>query len=54
MTRVTEGRRAREKLVTKDFRAELKLYLDEPLVIIDERESPECQAELIFEWWKVQ
>ncbi|KAG0695466.1 hypothetical protein DFH29DRAFT_1005444 [Suillus ampliporus] len=53
MSRVTEGRHARKKLVTKDFCAELKLYIEEPLIINDEQASPEHQAEHIFEWWKV-
>ncbi|KAG1724900.1 uncharacterized protein EDB91DRAFT_1255039 [Suillus paluster] len=52
MSRVTEGRRAREKLVTKDFRAGLKLYIEEPLIVNDEQASPERQAEHIFKWWK--
>ena len=36
MSRVTERRRARESLITKDSHAELKLYLNEPLLLIDE------------------
>lgn len=36
MSRVTEGRRARERLVTRDIRTELKLYLEELLFVVDE------------------
>lgn len=49
-----EGRRAREKQTTKDLRAELKAYLLEDLLSIDEGASPERQGELILGWWKVQ
>jgi hAT family C-terminal dimerisation region len=52
MSRVTEGRHARDKLITKDSCAELKSYIEEPLVINDQQASPEHQAEHIFEWWK--
>ena len=53
MSRITERHRTCESLITKDSHAELKLYLDEPLLIIDERASSEHQAELILKWWEV-
>jgi hypothetical protein len=53
IARVTEGRRAREKLIMKDLRAEFKDYLLEDLYYVNESEPPGQQAKAIFEWWKV-
>ncbi|KAG1834972.1 hypothetical protein DFJ58DRAFT_847502 [Suillus subalutaceus] len=52
MSRVTEGRHARKKLITKDSHAELKSYIEEPLIVNDQWSSPEHQAEHILKWWK--
>ncbi|OJA16492.1 hypothetical protein AZE42_14000, partial [Rhizopogon vesiculosus] len=49
----TERRCAREKETVQDPRAELKTYLSEILLCIDENLLPESQAELILSWWKV-
>jgi hypothetical protein len=53
MSRVAEGHQVRERLVTRDTRAELKASNCTLKIVVDKRASPECQAELIFEWWKV-
>jgi hypothetical protein len=43
-----EGHRAREKQTTKDLCTELKAYLLEDLLSIDEGASPKHQVELIL------
>ncbi|KAG1869099.1 ribonuclease H-like domain-containing protein [Suillus tomentosus] len=52
IARATESRRTREQLSTKVARAELKVFLAEDLVAVDESSSPEQQASSIFSWWK--
>jgi hypothetical protein len=51
--RATQERRAREQNTTNDMRAELTRYLAENLLIINYADSPEHQAEVILQWWKV-
>jgi hypothetical protein len=50
---ITESRREREKGAAKQKRAELILYLKEPLLALDETLSSEEQGAFILTWWKV-
>lgn len=54
MARVTAARRTKEQVASKDARAELKAYLAEALLVIDEKLPPARQAEMVLAWWKVQ
>lgn len=45
--------RSREENTSNDMRAELTRYLAENLLMINYVDSPECQAEVILQWWKV-
>jgi len=51
--RATQEHRAREQNITNDMHAELTRYLAENLLMINYADSPECQAEVILQWWKV-
>lgn len=54
MARVTAARRTKEQVASKDARAELKAYLAEALLVIDEKLPPARQAEMVLAWWKVR
>ena len=51
--RATRERRAREQNTSNDMYAELTRYLAENLLMINYADSPERQAEVILQWWKV-
>lgn len=41
-------------MASKDAHAELKAYLAEALLVIDEKLPPAHQAEMVLAWWKVR
>ena len=42
----------KEQVASKDACAELKAYLVEALLVIDENLPPAHQAEMVLAWWK--